>query len=374
MALSDEKMHVCFVSMEAYATLQPGLAEHAGGAGFQVVQLARGLRDAGHRVSFVVGDYGQPFQVEIEGFQVYRSNKVAYDKSVTRALQNLLRLFKAMRAAGADYYVLRSTRYLAFFVMFFARLLGARYVFMIANISHCVKEELESLSPVFRRLYAISLRFAHGVTAQFKDQAAMMLENFNIRASVVPNCFNVPEQPEPMPEAQWDAAWIATVKASKRPDRLIHIAESAPDLKFVVAGGPGHDQAYFDDTTAKLKALPNVDYVGFVQPDQVDQYYAKSRVYLMTSDLEGFPNTFLYAWSKGRPVVSTGVDPDGLLAKRGLGAMEPDLDKTAEVIRGLINCSVSYAESSDRCRAYVSEAHTVDIAITLFIKALKASR
>ncbi|MBU2502502.1 glycosyltransferase, partial [bacterium] len=99
------KIRICFVSMEVYPNLRPGVSEEAGGAGFQLVEIARGLRDRGHRVSFVVGDYGQPFREEIDGFEVLRANKVAYDKSVTRGLTNLWRLLRAMQAAGARHYV-----------------------------------------------------------------------------------------------------------------------------------------------------------------------------------------------------------------------------------------------------------------------------
>ena len=34
------KPSICFVSMEVYPNLRPGVAEEAGGAGFQIVQIA----------------------------------------------------------------------------------------------------------------------------------------------------------------------------------------------------------------------------------------------------------------------------------------------------------------------------------------------
>ncbi len=65
-----QKKRICFVSMEVYPILKPGSAEIAGGAGFQLVQLGKGLQARGYSVAFVVGDYGQAKHEVIDGFDV----------------------------------------------------------------------------------------------------------------------------------------------------------------------------------------------------------------------------------------------------------------------------------------------------------------
>ena len=240
------KPAICFVSMEVYPNLRPGVAEEAGGAGFQIVSLARGLRDRGHRVSFVVGDYGQDFHEEIDGFDVFRSNKVAYDRSLWRSLLNLLRLWRGMKEARADHYVLRSTRFLSFFVMLYARLLGARYTFMVANRPHCLRGELESLPPMFGTLYAWSLKAAHRVTVQSTEQQSLLKENFGVTGVVVPNGIETEDFGGPRLEAPFDFCWVASFKVQKRADVLLRFTELLPGRKFLVVGGPGPDQALLD--------------------------------------------------------------------------------------------------------------------------------
>jgi len=356
--------------MEVYPNLRPGAAKEAGGAGFQLLELARGLQKRDIPVSFVVGDYGQSFREDIEGFPLFRANKVAYDRSVVRGLANLGRLFKAMRAARADHYVLRSTRFLSFFVMLYARLLGARYTFMVASRPHCLRGELESISPAIQRLYEWSLKGAHLVTVQTKEQQDLIKTTFGIKAPVVPNGIVVPAFEGPRLDAPFDFSWIASFKIAKRADHLIEIARLLPSRRFLVVGGPGPDKEYSRGLTATLEALPNVTYEGFVTPDIVGDCYARSRVFLNTSDWEGFPNGFLYAWTRGIPACSLSIDPDGVVTRDELGIVEPDLKKLAQGLDNLLDDRERYAAMARRCHDHVQEHHSIANTVDMFLSAL----
>ncbi len=358
--------------MEVYPNLKPGIAEEAGGAGFQLVQIARELRDRGWPVAFVVGDYGQPFRETIDGFEVYRANKVAYDRSVRRSLGNLVRLFRSMKAARARHYVLRSTRFLSFFVMVYARLLGARYTFMVANLPHCLREELEGLPGIFRTLYALSLRWGHRVTVQSREQAELMLANFGIRAPIVPNGIAAPPFNCNYDAAEFDVAWVASFKPQKRADVLLGIVRALPGRRFVVAGGPGPDRQRSRELAEALAAEPNVTFLGFVPPDRVGAVYERARLFLNTSDWEGFPNGFLYAWSRSLPVASLLVDPDGVVVAKDLGLVDPDPEKLVIAVDSLLSDRDRYEAMSARCRRHVAEAHSLTKLADAFTAALPA--
>lgn len=361
---------ICFVSMEVYPILKPGAAELAGGAGFQLVQLATGLRDRGWSVAFVVGDFGQDEHEVIDGFDVYRANRVAYDRSKLRGLANLWRLFNAMRKARARHYVLRSTRFLSFFVMVYARLLGARYTFMVANLPHCLRTELEGLSPVFRRLYWTSVRFANRITTQSREQQVLFRENFGILAPVVPNGIEIPPYAGPILEAPHDISWVASFKVQKRADVLLEIAKLLPHRKFIVAGGPGNDAAYSRDLMDRLAREPNVEFLGFVTPDRVGEVYTAARLHLSTSDWEGFPNAFLYAWTRGVPACSLKIDPDRVVTEQDLGIVDPDKVRLAEKMDVLLADTDRYVAMSRRCYDHVVATNSLDQAVSAFIEAL----
>ena len=367
---SAEQPRVCFVSMEVYPNLRPGVSEEAGGAGFQLVEIARALQKLDVPVSFVVGDYGQPFREEIEGFEILRANRVAYDRSLTRGLSNLIRLFKAMRAARAHHYVLRSTRFLSFFVMLYARLLGARYTFMVASRPHCLRQGLEDLSRVFRILYLVSVKLAHRIMVQSREQQELLLENFGIQAPILLNGIEVPPFEGPLLDAPYDFSWVASFKIAKRADVLIQLVDLLPRRRFLVVGGPGPDRAYSQDLIDQLKSRPNVDFRGFVPPDQVSGVYREARIFLNTSDWEGFPNGFLYAWSRGVPACSLKIDPDLVVTRKDLGLVVDGTGELARQMDHLLDEPERYADMAARCHAHVLEMHGIDGTARRFLNIL----
>ncbi|MEJ2721278.1 MAG: glycosyltransferase family 4 protein [bacterium] len=370
----NESKPICFVSIEAYATLRPGVAELAGGAGFQVVQIGRRLSKLGYPVSFVVGDFGQPFCDVVDGFPTYRASRVSGGSSATRGLANVVRVFRAMRAARAKHYVMRSNRNLLFFALVFSQLMGARFTFMVAITPHVTREGFESMPRVIRFLYKWSLRHADRVTVQTEEQKRLLLENYGVEGALVPNGIEIPPFPDTPIEKSHDVVWVGSIKAPKRPDRLLAIARALPERRFLVAGGPGsagaHDRSYYDEMVAAFASQPNLTYAGFVPPHEVGEIYRRGRLFLLTSEYEGFPNTFLYAWTNALPVCTLDIDPDGVVAARGLGIVDKDPESLAGKIDGLLDDQAAYEAMRGRCYEHVQKTHSLERMEAAFVDAL----
>ena len=360
----NEPKRICFVSIEAYATLKPGVAEVAGGAGFQLVQLARRLSRLGHAISFVVGDFGQPFREVVDGFPTYRASRVSGGSETTRGLANVLRIFRAMRAARARHFVMRSNRNLSFFVLVFARLLGARFTFMVANPRQVTGEGFEGVPRIMGSLYGWTLRRADLVTVQTEAQKRLLLDNYGVHGVLVPNGIVIPPLPQTPPARSHDVVWVGSIKPLKRPDRLLAIARSLPERRFLVAGGPGsdraRDRAYYGEMVAAFSSQPNVTYAGFVPPNRVEEIYRSGRLLLLTSDYEGFPNAFLHAWANAVPVCSLDIDPDGVIAAEGLGLVDRDPQSLAGRIDALLDDRAAYESMCLRCHEHVRRSHSLE--------------
>jgi len=368
---------IALISMEAYATLRPGVAPLAGGAGFQLVQIAQQLRQRNYPVSLVTGDYGQSFREEIDGIEVLRASRVAHDRSLRRSAANVLRLERAMRAARAAVYVLRSTRFLHGQCWLLARRLGARYGFMIANMSNCLAADREGVPGPLNRLYGLAMRRADVVTAQTYQQQEMLRREFGIAAPLVPNGIVAPPAGPPRLAADSDVLWVGSLKPLKQPDLVLDLARRLPHRRFLVAGGPGADRAYADRLVAALQAAPNVQYLGFVPPDRIGDLYARTRLFLNTSVgegrlslHEGFPNTYLYAWSRSTPVCSLHVDPDDVVGSRGLGVVAADPAALATAMDRLLADAEAYGAMARACHQHVAAHHTLERTTDAFLAAL----
>ena len=95
--------------------------------------------------------------------------------------------------------------------------------------------------------------------------------------------------------------WVGVIEDRKRPDLLIDIASSLPDIKFKVAGSPGREQK--EDWVGRLKACPNIEYLGSVDRSHLRALLGKAAVFLFTSDFEGLPLSLIEAIGMGVPAV-----------------------------------------------------------------------
>ena len=108
--------------------------------------------------------------------------------------------------------------------------------------------------------------------------------------------------------------------------------------------------------------------------DKMAGFYRRAACLCCTSDFEGFPNTFLEAWSNRLPVVSM-FDPDGLIAENSLGAAANDLPGLIVALRSLLGSPELWKQASSNVRRYYLENHTVEAAMprfeAVFLDALK---
>jgi glycosyltransferase involved in cell wall biosynthesis len=258
-----------------------------------------------------------------------------------------------------------------------AKLAGVRTVFHAA-----FDADAQPRRAVFRRsrwwpLYAWGLRRSDKIFVQHTGQLFMLHPRLQSKACTLPKVCPLPSAVQPHSQRQKYVAWVATLRQHKRPDVLIDIARRAPDVQFIVCGGPSDYQTpagYGMRMVETLTKLPNVDYRGRVGPDEAMGVIADAALLLCTSDEEGFPNTFTQAWSSGTPIVTLKIDPDSIIEKMGLGAVSRTVDVAVADINALMASVDRREEIALRARRYISENHNEATVVEIFNNALCAGR
>jgi glycosyltransferase involved in cell wall biosynthesis len=231
---------------------------------------------------------------------------------------------------------------------------------------------------LFRRshwwpLYAWGLSRTDRIFVQHTGQLAELAPRWRPKAYIVPSIAGEMAAVKPHSERAQYVAWVAMLRQPKRPDVLLEIAHKTPAIRFVVCGGPtpfASPPGYGEWIVEALQAQPNIEFLGQVAPQKTQQIIADAAMLLSTSDAEGFPNTFLEAWSSGTPVISLKLDPDRIIEREGLGTVPGTVERAIADILALMESPQRRDAIAARARRYVADTHSAAAVATVFEKAI----
>lgn len=361
------KVSICIVSHDGYAAISSVRGGHIGGVERQTSLLARWLAARGHRVSFLTWHEGGPNEEVIDGVWIF---KICREEAGFPGLRFLhpkwTGLITAMRKANADVYYQNCGGCVTGQMAIWCRMHGKPFAFSVASDAGC-DPDLPGLRTWRERvLYKHGLCHASRRIAQTETQRKRLAAHFGVDSEVIPMPAPDPEVVDTPPPGGTTGriVWVGRVCRVKRPDLLLDIAEACPDLGFDIAG-PVYDDKYSRSVAKRATMVPNVRMLGAVPREEMPLLYHRASLLCCTSDYEGFPNTFLEAWSHGLPIVST-VDPDGLIASQNLGRIGSNPESLISGIRGLISEPECYAEASARAREHFLRHHTMESVMPRF--------
>lgn len=337
-----------------------------GGAERQQWLLARALAAAGWSVSVGVFDAIRAGEtLNLEGV-----NFTGMSRPRSHALAAWCRFLAVERPTwlywrGANHLLGPSTA--------MARILGIRTIFSAAVDSDVIPKIALFQRPRWWRLYAWGLCWADKIFVQHGWQLSALAVKLRSKAFLVPSIAESISIVRHHHERTPYLAWVGQLRQPKRPDLLIDMARQSPDIRYVVCGGPSAFRTptrYTEGVINALRSLPHVEYRGQVSPTEAQRVIAEAAALISTSDEEGFPNTFLQAWSSGTPVISLKIDPDHVIERRGLGAVSGDIDTAVSTIRNLIQRPDERERIAHRARRYVEEYHSAAAVTAVFNQAV----
>lgn len=365
----DELPSVCIVAHNAYATITNCGSGHVGGVELQTSMLAKWLARRGFPVTLLTWDEGDAIGTEVEGVRLLGICPREAGLIGVRFLHpRWSGLCRALRTANTDIYYHNGAEATSGQIALWCKRQRRRFVF-----SSAADADVDLSLPALTRhrdrwLYRRALHSADAIVVQTIKQQKMLKEGFGLVSIVLPMPCDGPTRDQykqrSNPGAPPRALWVGRISTVKRLEWFLELAERCPNIGFDIVG-PAENKPYAEPILQRARALKNVVWHGYKSRHQVAQLYQKAACLVSTSAREGFPNTFLEAWSCGVPVIST-LDVDGVIENLGLGKIATNLEDLQRALNTVTSETDEWRLLSERARTYFERHHTVDVAMTRF--------
>lgn len=371
---------VCIVGLKCYDLLTDAkVPRYLGGVEKQLVSLARGLVEEGLRVAFITYDHGQQDQEKLSGITVFKSFEPDGGYPGIRFVHpRMTLLWMAMKRVAAPIYLQMGagteTGQVAAGCCF-----GAKFVYLVASDADC-DTELSMLSHRRERiLYRYGLRTADLVISQTQKQWHLLMDSFFQNSEVLPlpctwgispDDYVAPSPAEP---GKARILWVGRIIEIKRLEWFIDAAKQCPEMAFDVIGTPNVDSDYYAMIQERAQDVANLTMHGRVSAETIQELYEQASLLCCTSEIEGFPTTFLEAWNYGLPVVST-FDPDGIIYKNGIGCVVETMEELVASLKHLVGSPDEWRALSKISREFFCDNYTVEAILPNFMKLLERVR
>lgn len=372
-ANASQPPHICFVGLGTLPLLTREHGTRAGGAELQQALLAKALARRGWSVSMVVADHGQPEGAAWDGVRTLKAYRPDEGIPILRFLHpRWTKLHAALRRADADIYYASCAGGQLAQVALCAHGRGRKVVFRVASDTDCDPRALLVRYWRDRMLYRWGLAHADLVLAQTPSQQQALARNFGRESRVVASLLETSGRRPPAAERDIGALWVGNLRPLKRPHLFLDAAARLPGLACHMIGGPMPGaEALYEEVRQRAASLPNVTFHGFVPQHEIASYFERALVFVSTSEIEGFPNTWLQAWSHGTPVVAF-LDPERLLTQKRLGILVSGAHELQGAITRLAGDPREWQQASARGCRYIDARGGESELVSAYVAALSS--
>jgi glycosyltransferase involved in cell wall biosynthesis len=266
--------------------------------------------------------------------------------------------YKAIKRYNPDYILQGCATENTGILAFLAKLLGKPFIHRVGSDMDVDGRIARTFSKLSLAVYHYGIKNASHISCQNQYQYNILKKKYpNKSISILHNPYFYKKQHFNNNNKEY-IAWVGNFRYEKNLPALAAIAEKLPQYSFKIAGIKFYNTD--EDTLAglkKLQSLSNVEFIGYLNNDDIPEFLNNAYCLLNTSRLEGFSNTFLEAWAVGIPVVSTkNVNPDNIITDYKLGIITEKYEHLVNKIDNLIT-NKEYEEYSNRCIDYVKKKH-----------------
>ncbi|KNY26596.1 glycosyltransferase family 4 protein [Pseudobacteroides cellulosolvens] len=353
------KIKICFMLHSAYPLFNPNCKRVFGGAEVNLFYLAKYLSKKGlYDIEFYVGDYGQNDEEHYDGITVKKIKYTNMDKYNTMHyfLSKNLHLFKTLISNKSDVIINSTSGVLIGMIVLCSKFIKRKKViFRISSDSNIDMKHARAKGLKFYLLYRLGLFNSDVIVSQTEKQKSELKKKLGLDSTIIKNGFFIDNNIDITNKKH--ILWVSRAVDMKRPELFIRLAEECPEEQFVIiipGNDPVKDRAR--EQASKLKNIKLLDYVEFFQ---IQKYFDEAKLFVNTSEFEGFPNSFIQACLGKTPILSFNVNPDEFLTKNNIGfCCNDDFDLALKFIKDLDSEKIKvYGNNGIK---YIQENHDIE--------------
>lgn len=288
----------------------------------------------------------------IKFFKYYNLPKIGVATEFIFTLYHLLKI-------RPDLILLRGARRQLGSVATFAKLLGIKVVFLGASDADFKPEEELINDKKSRKIYRVGIRKTNYFVLQNKVQEECLARNYGEKKHIIiPNIWPANNNCQNFAR-DIDFLWVGNFRELKRPQWFIQLAKNNPQYKFVMIGGGVNGRLYKECENIALQ-FTNLKFLGKTDFDDVNKLFERTKIYICTSTIEGFPNTFLQSWSNKIPIITT-FDPSDVVKNNNLGICVDSYEELNETAKTLIGDTQMQQNIQQSIAEYFKNSHNTDV-------------
>jgi glycosyltransferase involved in cell wall biosynthesis len=369
--LAKKIKRICFVQPRAYYLFNPkadNFADKIGGA--QKQSYLYSIELAKHKafdVHFVTADFGQQALEKYKNVSVWKSFN--FDDNILKKSVNLLNTLKKI---NADIYYFRSADIgVALAAFFIKAILNKKIFYSLAHDSETNFYKLMKKSGVLTALTMPYIyKYADILSVQSKTQLNLLLKYRKRKADAVLK--NIILHEKQVNVEKKTILWVGRLDPIKKPELFIELAKKYPHEQFIMIAPAVRDyQNYGNKIKNNTSTINNIEYIKYVNSKDIINYYQKAKIYILSSDIEGFSNTMAEAMANMIPILSYKVNPDNIFNRYKIGyCAEGNKDKFFEQFESLLNNHSLSEKLGYNGRIYLEKNHNKEKTVNEFIKLL----
>lgn len=348
--------------MKAHAAFEEKSDAPIGGTLIQMRVLAEKLaEDPDTYVAFLLGNFGQPKQERCGSIDLFGSTTM--QPTILNTFLAPFRMWRDFRKIDPDIVIASSAGIETGIVFAFCRLgRRRRFIYRVAHEWDCSGEYAKRY--FFRGIFfEWGLRGADVRVAQSEEQRTL-LKKKGLSSIVIRNSFVMPSNANAPRQFSQRASllWVSRCEPWKHPELFLQLAQAFPEESFVMICPPQkYGEEFFEMIRKQSSLIPNLRFLDFVPFSSIQTYFDEAKVFVGTSEYEGFPNTYIQACLGATPIISYRVNPDHIFESHGIGfCANGSWEAFVDHVRLLLHDKGVWDTRSSRAYQYVHEYHDIE--------------